>query len=173
METRGMWALAVMAACLLAVQPSPALGQTQQGAVWLDLEGGMEIRAYNDYHLKFADVGLGLRYLLTDWLAVGVGGRLCKTSLTLSGSVTCLLNARPGTQKTIPFVRVGAGTTGIEGAGQMWFGEAGVRYSIRKSIAVSTCLFCGKNFLYRSYHRRYSSVGGLVRLSLQFSGGNQ
>ena len=171
--TKGMWMLAMLTACLMALQPSAALGQTQRGAVWLDLEGGMEVRTYNDYDEKLADVGAGLRYLLTDWLAVGVGGRLCKTSLTLNGSVTCLLNIRPGTQKTVPFVRIGAGTTGREGAGQMWFGEAGVRYSLGKSIAVSTCLFCGKNFRYRSYHRRYSSVGGLVRLSLQFSGGNQ
>ena len=166
--TKWMWTLAVLTACLTAVQPPAALGQTQQGAVWLDLEGGMEVRAYNDYDEKLADVGVGLGYLLTDWLAIGASGRLCKTSMTLNGSVTCLLNIRPGTQKTIPFVRIAAGTTGREGAGQMWFGEAGVRYFLGKSFAVSTCLFYGKNFRYRSYHRRYSSGGGLLRLSWQF-----
>ncbi len=128
MEMGRIWAATILTACLIVVQPLAASGQMQKGVPLLDMGAGMDIRFYNDYDEKLPNVGVGLIHLVTDWLVIGAGGRSARTSPSVNGSVTCLLNAKPEAQKTILFVRIGAGTTGSEGAGQMWFWEAGVGY---------------------------------------------
>jgi hypothetical protein len=156
-----------LSACLVVAQPTNVFGQVEKATKWLQAEVGMDIRLYNDFDEKLSNVGVGVTYLLTDWLAIGAGGRLAKTSPMINVSATCFLNVKPGTQKTVPFVRIGASTTGRDGAGQAWFGETGLQYSFTKSIAASTCLYYASNFRYRSRHSSYSSVGTLLRLSLR------
>lgn len=169
MRRRTIWRAAVLAGCLVPGLPLDAFGQMERGDTFVDVDAGAEVRFYNDYDEKLSNAGGGVTRLLTNWLAIGAGGRLAKTSPSVYGSLTCLLNIKPGRQKTIPFIRAGAGTTGRDGAGQMWFSEMGIRYCFDKSIAASTCLFAGENFRYRSRHYSYTSVGARLYLSIRRS----